>query len=160
MEDEFPEIEVEYYEGVPTSDEFFKTEFKSKKSTLLIFDDVYDSVVKSDAMSRAFKVYSKKMNFSIILTSQSYFERGAHASTIRSNIEAVITFENYGRLSLNKQVAEQLGYLNEYKYGREVFNYRHGYLLYNLSPHVPSRHFRVCSNIFGENGELPVFFTR
>ena len=159
MEHEFPEIEVEYHEGVPTSDEFFKNEFKSKRSTLLIFDDLYDSVVKSDAMSRAFKVYSKKMNFSIILTSQSYFEKGSHASTIRSNMEAVITFENYGRHSLNKQVADQLGYLVEYKYGREVFNYRHGYLLYNLSPHLPSRHFRVCSNIFGENGDLPTFYT-
>ena len=111
-------------------------------------------------MCRAFKVYSKKMGFSIILTSQSFFERGKHATTIRLNTEVVVAFENYGNFSLNSQIASRLGFSMEYKYAKEVYDEKHGYILYNLSSSVPTRNFRLCTNLFRENGEFPVFYCR
>ena len=127
---------------------------------MLIFDDLYDSIISSDVMCRAFKVYSKKIGFSMILTSQSFFERGRHATTIRLNIEIVVAFENYGNYAVNSQIASRLGFTNEYKHAREVYEQKHGYILFNLSSFVPSREFRVCSNLFRENGNYSVFYVR
>ena len=96
----------------------------------------------------------------MILTSQSFFERGRHATTIRLNIEVVVAFENYGNYAVNSQIARRLGFTSEYKSAREVYDQKHGYLLYNLSQFVPSRDFRVCSNLFRENGYFPVFYVK
>ena len=160
LENEFPSIEFEYHDGVPDCDEFFTKELKRNEKTLLIFDDLYDSIITSDVMCRAFKVFSKKIGFSIILTSQSFFERGKHATTIRLNTEVIVAFENYGNYSLNSQIANRLGFTSEYRYAKEVYDLKHGYILYNLSSYVPSRDFRLCTNLFRENGQYPVFYTR
>ena len=151
----FPSLNIKYIQGLPDETEWNQV----KPNSLVIIDDMYVECVNSEAASKAFKIYSKKRNFSIVLISQFFFDRGTYSSTIRNNIEYFTLFENHGNMSMNRMIAEKLGYIKRYKEAAQTaYDKRHGYVMISVSSKVPSSKLRVCCNFFAENNQYPSFF--
>ena len=111
--DEDLDIPIEYQPGLPTRPEFWKS---IENGTLCVIDDLYDKVgletfmtyhgqvisvqprkaAANATVANIFKVYSKKCGYTVIITTQNYFENWRHARIIRSNCEIVVIFKNYG----------------------------------------------------------------
>ena len=72
---------VEYLTDLPDI-KFFDT---VEKHSLLVIDDLWTEMCKNLDMVKAFKVFSRKMNISIIAISQSYFSGGDSGREIRNN---------------------------------------------------------------------------
>ena len=112
--DEDLDIPIEYQPGLPTRPEFWKS---IESGTLCVIDDLYDKVglkqlkyfiviicnlskihkaAANATVANIFKVYSKKIGYTVIITTQNYFENWRHSRIIRSNCEIVVIFKNYG----------------------------------------------------------------
>lgn len=154
----FPEIDVEYIADLPTYASFWS---EIKKDSLVCIDDLWSSACNNEHISNCFKVYSKKYRFSIAIVTQNFFEAGKYSQNIRQNSEIVCLFENYGNYLSNKSAVEKLGFGQLYQEAADyAYNHRYGYIMINKSPSLPSRKFRMCTNLFGEFSEHPftVFF--
>ena len=154
----FPEIDVEFIADLPTYASFWS---EIKKDSLVCIDDLWSSACNNEHISNCFKVYSKKYRFSIAIVTQNFFEAGKYSQNIRQNSEVVCLFENYGNYLSNKIAVEKLGFGQLYQEAADyAYNHRYGYIMINKSPSLPSRKFRMCTNLFGEFSEHPftVFF--
>ena len=65
--EKFPDIEIEYEEDLPTSADYWRS---IKPDSLVIIDDLWSLAANSEEVGKAFKVYSKKIGFSLIIVSQ------------------------------------------------------------------------------------------
>lgn len=112
-----------------------------------------------DVISDVFKVYSRKAGFSVFITSQYYFEGGREAVVIRGNCSHVLALENVVqpsyRITSNPDINKMFKEATKYAYRKP-----HGYVLVNLNSGVSDK-FRVCTNLFRENPDIPypLFFT-
>ena len=115
------ESPVNYHESMETPI-CYESGFPTKESvqsmprnSLLIIDDQYDEVLKSDLMSQVFKVISGKKDLSIIVVTQNYFQQGKYSRDIRNSCNYVGLFRNCGDSSLNKRVAHCFGLQKAYE---------------------------------------------
>ena len=58
---------MEYEEDIPTNTDYWRT---IRKDSLVIIDDLWSLAANSVDIGKAFKVYSKKIGFSLIIVSQ------------------------------------------------------------------------------------------
>ena len=86
------DVSVTYTEGIP-SERFFAS---IPPKSLVVVDDQYEESIGAYQIAKAFKVDRRHSNFSIILITQSFFERGKYAKVIRNNCEVFALFRNYG----------------------------------------------------------------
>ena len=63
----FPDIDVEYVADLPNYSRFWS---EIEKNSLVVIDDLWTSASNNEHVSNAFKVYSKKQGFSIIIVTQ------------------------------------------------------------------------------------------
>lgn len=63
----FPDIDVEYVADLPNYSRFWN---EIERNTLCVIDDLWASASNNEHISNAFKVYSKKQGFSIIIVTQ------------------------------------------------------------------------------------------
>ena len=98
-----PDLIVTYCPFIPDHD-FIKS---IKKNSLLVLDDVFDSAIKSRAISDALRIHSRR-KFSMILITQNFFDSGKHSVSMRNQLNAVVLFRNFGNCRTNRQVADQL----------------------------------------------------
>ena len=63
----FPDIDVEYVADLPNYSRFWN---EIEKNSLVVIDDLWTSASNNEHVSNAFKVYSKKQGFSIIIVTQ------------------------------------------------------------------------------------------
>ena len=169
----FHDVDIKYIQDVPNDDEWNSV----KSNSLVVLDDLFVEAVNSESCSKAFKVYARKRNFSIVVVSQVsthlpyvykfevnvafqyFFDRGPFSPTIRNNIEAFVLFQNHGCGQMNKQIADRLGYGKQFnEAAKTAYNNRHGYILILCTGNIPSNKLRVCTNFFSENNEYPTFF--
>ena len=110
-------------------------------------------------MIKAFKVFSRKKNVSLIVMSQSYFSGGEGGREIRNNVDCITLFENTGDVDLNSRIMRKLGYLKSYKIASSYMkNTPHSYLIINLSAKLENPIMRVGTNLFSENHKYVEFF--
>ena len=74
-------VNVEYITDLPDL-KFFDT---VEPNSLLVLDDLWTETCKSSDLVKAFKVFSRKKNVSIIAVSQSYFSGSHEGREIRNN---------------------------------------------------------------------------
>ena len=98
-----PDLIVTYCPFLPDH-EFIKD---LKKNSLLVLDDVFDSAIKSRAISDALRIHSRR-RFSMVLITQNFFDSGQHSVSMRNQLNAVVLFRNFGNVRTNRQVADQL----------------------------------------------------
>ena len=104
------ETPICYENGFPTKESVQSM----PRNSLIIIDDQYDEVLKSDLMSQIFKVISGKKDLSIIVVTQNYFQQGKYSRDIRNSCNYVGLFRNCGDSSLNKRVSQCLGLRKAY----------------------------------------------
>ena len=63
----FPDIDVEYVADLPNYPRFWN---EIEKNSLVVIDDLWTAASNNEHVSNAFKVYSKKQGFSIIIVTQ------------------------------------------------------------------------------------------
>lgn len=63
----FPDIDVEYVADLPNYSSFWN---EIEKNCLVVIDDLWTAASNNEHVSNAFKVYSKKQGFSIIIVTQ------------------------------------------------------------------------------------------
>lgn len=63
----FPDIDVEYVADLPNYSRFWN---EIEKNCLVVIDDLWTAASNNEHVSNAFKVYSKKQGFSIIIVTQ------------------------------------------------------------------------------------------
>ena len=63
----FPDIDVEYVADLPNYSQFWN---EIEKNSLVVIDDLWTAASNNEHVSNAFKVYSKKQGFSIIIVTQ------------------------------------------------------------------------------------------
>ena len=63
----FPDIDVEYVADLPNYSRFWN---EIEKNSLVVIDDLWTAASNNEHVSNAFKVYSKKQGFSIIIVTQ------------------------------------------------------------------------------------------
>ena len=63
----FPDIDVEYIADLPNYSRFWN---EIERNSLVCIDDLWTSASNNEHVSNAFKVYSKKQGFSIIIVTQ------------------------------------------------------------------------------------------
>ena len=61
---------MEYEEGIPTEPDYWQN---IKKGAVFVFDDLWAEAADSLQVSKAFKIWSKKHSFSIIIVTQVQF---------------------------------------------------------------------------------------
>lgn len=89
---EMEDVEVQYYEGLPSS-AFFST---IPKRSVVVIDDQYEESINAPQIAKAFKMDRRHNEFSIILITQSIFENGKYSKCIRNNSQILVLFRNYG----------------------------------------------------------------
>ena len=65
----FPDIDVEYVANLPDFSRFWN---EIERNTLVVIDDLWTEAVNNEHVSNAFKVYSKKQGFSLIIVTQVF----------------------------------------------------------------------------------------
>lgn len=147
-------MDVEFIADLPEDPAFWV----SLKDCLVVIDDLWKAASKLNVIADVFKVYSRKSNFSVFITSQYFFEGSQESVVIRNNCSHILALENVTNPSytitknprINKQFkdASRLAYEKPY-----------GYILVTLNPGLKSS-FRVCTNLFSESSSIPypVFF--
>lgn len=151
----FPTINVEYIAGMPDVSFFDKI----PKTSLIVFDDLWSEACKSPDIVKAFKVFSRKMEISMVIISQCYFGGGDGGREIRNNVDVIVLFENHGDANLNTRIMRKLGYIQAYK--QAVTNMRlnpYSYIVVNCSAKLSSNYLRVCSNLFCEKHPYIEFY--
>ena len=63
---QFHDIDIKYIQDVPNDEEWNMI----KPNSLVTLDDLFVEAVNSESCSKAFKVYARKRNFSIVVVSQ------------------------------------------------------------------------------------------
>ena len=71
-DERFPEKNIEYMNAIPDL-MFFNS---VPRNSLIIVDDLWTEACNSPEMIKAYKVFSRKMQLSLVLVSQSYFSGG------------------------------------------------------------------------------------
>ena len=66
----FPDIDVEYIADLPNYSKFWN---EIERNSLVCIDDLWTAASNNEHVSNAFKVYSKKQGFSIIIVTQVCF---------------------------------------------------------------------------------------
>ena len=66
-DEDFPSIDVEYEDDLPLSEDYWR---RIKKGSLVVIDDLWGMASNSEQVSKAFKIYSKKIGFSIAIVTQ------------------------------------------------------------------------------------------
>ena len=74
-------VNVEFITDLPDI-KFFEN---AEPNSLLVLDDLWSETCKSQDLVKAFKVFSRKKNVSMIVVSQSYFSGGDEGREIRNN---------------------------------------------------------------------------
>ena len=146
-------------DGLPST-KFFAN---IKKNSLVIVDDQYTDATKAPQIDRAFKIDRRHNKFSIILITQSIYEKGNICKSIRNNTEIFVLFRNFGDAKINKTLTSQLELKKRYlKCLEDASTVKHGYCVINNSPFINNEHMRVQFNIFGEFPEMgpyPLMYT-
>lgn len=151
------ESNVEYLTELPDA-RFFDT---AEKYSLVVLDDLWTETCKNPDLVKAFKIFSRKKNISMIAITQSYFSGGDTGREIRNNwyvqkqiiltdfSNLVTIFNNHGDRNLNRRILERLGYKEYYDKLKQDFIVGYHYVLLNLSASVPISQ-RVATNLFHE----------
>ena len=152
---EFPDIPIEYDSELPMDEDWWAT---VPKDTLIVIDDNWEIAANSSAIANTFKVFARHGRYSVIIVSQSYFERGPYSIVIRNNLNAIALFESSSNLDVNTRVAKTLGYSKEFKLAKKIYNkHPYSYVLFNVHPRCPKA-FRICTNLFSEHAPFyPMF---
>ena len=77
---EFEDLVIEYESDFPTDEDYWSS---IPKDTLVIIDDNWQKASNCEAVSNSFKVFSRHCKYSIIVVSQSFYEKGSYALVIR-----------------------------------------------------------------------------
>ena len=140
---DFENLEVSFHNELPDA-VFFNS---IKKDSLVVFDDDYYKLSNCDEFAKAFRVYARKFNVSIIAISQTYYEGQKHGRTIRNNCNIHILFNNYGDQKINLRAARALGFERQFKEAaKEAYNGSHGYIIIFTGPKVKNKKLRVQTN--------------
>lgn len=124
-----------------------------------MFDDLWSECTRSTDVVKAFKVFSRKKNVSLIIISQSYFSGGEGGREIRNNVDVIALFENHGDMGLNGRIMRKLGYYNSYKIAtKDLAQIPHSYIVINLSAKLQNKIMRVATNLFQELNKFTEFF--
>ena len=100
----FPILKILYLDGLPTT-RFFAN---IGKNSLVVIDDQYSDATRAEQIDRAFKFDRRHNRFSIILITQSIYEKGNSCKSIRNNTEIFVLFRNFGDAKINKMLTSQL----------------------------------------------------
>lgn len=145
------ESPVSYNSGIPDSN-FYKS---IKENSIIVFDDNFYDLTGDNEFVKAFRVYARKFNFSIIAISQSYFEGQKHSRTVRNNCDLHILFENWGGLGINLTAARRLGYETKFKEAaKEAYSKRFGYVMIFTGSDIQNDKLRVQTNFFSSTNNL------
>ena len=151
----FSDITIEYIPGIPDSS-FFQTILEN---SLVVLDDLWTESCKSPDIVKTFKVFSRKMRFSLIIISQCYFGGSDGGREIRNNVDVVVLFENHGDAELNTRIMRKLGYIKAYKEALSTLKSNpYSYLVVNCSAKLSNSILRVSSNLFSERHQYIEFF--
>ena len=126
---------------------------------LVVIDDLWKAASKMNVIADVFKVYSRKSNFSVFITSKYFFEGTQESVVIRNNCSHILAMENVANpsysITKNPRINKQFKEASKYAYQKP-----YGYVLITLSPGLLSS-FRVSTNLFLENQDIPFpfFFT-
>jgi len=143
-------VNVEYIAGLPDASFFTSI----PQDSLVVLDDLWSESCKSSDIIKAFKVFTRKMNISMIIISQSYFGGSDGGREIRNNVDVIVLFESYGDADLNKRIMQKLGYLKSYKEAAKMPRIPHSYIVVNCSAKLPHNFLRVSTNLFNEKHEF------
>jgi len=142
---EFEDLEVSYHNELPDAT-FFKL---AKENSLIVFDDDYYKLSNCDEFAKAFRVYARKYNISVIAISQTYYEGQKHGRTIRNNCNIHVLFNNYGDHTINLRAARALGFERQFKEAaKEAYQKNHGYVIIFIGPQVKNNKLRLQTNFF------------
>ena len=141
---------IEFYDAMPTEETF--AEFSD---SLVILDDMIDSVVNDSSMMKVFTERSHHQNISVIFMTQNIFHQGKTARTISLNTQYMVLFENARDRQQIKTLAKQMypdkwmSFMDRFKketakpYGRMIVDLRPGiaekdrFLTDNDCPQIP-----------------------
>ena len=133
---------IEFHKGLPSLNDLIHY----KGSTLLILEDMIDTLVSSVEYSTLYSVYSSHYNISIITTSQNYFQQGKYAKTMLRNQSFLVLFETRNdRMSAN-HISRQM-FPGEGRFVSNCFSW--------LSRNVENRVFRYLYIECSTNSPLP-----
>lgn len=105
------ETPISYERGMPNKSSILSI----PEGSLLIIDDQFDAIIKSELLSQFFKVISGKRKLSIIAVTQNYFQQGRFSRDIRNSSNFVALFRNCGDSTLNTRVAKCFGLKRAYE---------------------------------------------
>jgi hypothetical protein len=153
-----PNVEVSYYDGVPTD-----TVLDEMKPDIIVCDDLMVEISKSDQVADIFTKKSHHMNISIFFIVQNLFFQGKTMRTISLNSQYIILLKS----ARDKQQIAALGrqlYPTKSTFFVDVYNdatsQPFGYLLIDLHPSTRDN-LRLRTRIIPIKGELrPIIYEK
>ena len=152
---EYPFYDVEFISDLPDDPLFWA----GLTNCLVVIDDLWKRASKMSVIADVFKVYSRKANFSVFITSQYFYEGTQESVVIRNNCSHILAMENVANpsysITKNPKINKQFKEASRHAYMKPF-----GYVLITLSPGLMSS-FRVSTNLFSEDKDIPFpqFFT-
>ena len=104
-------IPVSYQVGLPSKDDLLSMD----ADTVVVLDDLYDLIVKSEVCDHLFRVFSGKRSISVIVMNQNYYTQGKYGRDIRNSANFTVLFRNCCDTSINKRVSKTCGLLKAYE---------------------------------------------
>ena len=122
------------------------------RNSLIIIDDQFDDVLRSNLMNQVFKVISGKKDLSIIVVTQNYFQQGQFSRDIRNSCNYVGLFRNCGDSSLNRRVAQCFGLKRAYEAAEKdsYENTVYPYFFIDQTQRAQLSSFRLYTDILGK----------
>ena len=144
---------ISFHEGLPTED--YVDKFSNGEHTLIVLDDLMNSVLHSEMAERLFTQGCHHKGYSVVFISQNMYQSGPRARTINLNATYQCLFYNVrDKLQMNC-LARQM-FPGKTKAFMEAYHdsttkHKFGYLFIDLSPHSEND-YRLRTSIFpGEN---------
>ena len=103
--------------------------------TVIVYDDMMESIVKSSDMEQMFTKFSHHKNCTVIYINQNIFCPGKHSRTINLNTHYLIIMRNPRDVNTMKVLGRQLGLGNAlHEAFMDVHKEPYSYLIVDLSP--------------------------
>ena len=139
---------IQFHEGLPN--EKLIDEYADGKHTLIVLDDLMNSVLNSELVERLFVQSCHHKGLSVVYITQNMYQPGQRARTINLNATYLCLFHNIrDKLQVNclgKQMYPRQTpmFMEAYE---DSTSKKYGYLFIDMSPHSDNE-YRLRTNIF------------
>ena len=151
---------ISFFQGLPQRSDI-EEYGREERHLLLVFDDLYQDIIRSRSLSDLTIMLSHHLNISSIFSNHNIFEQGRFSKTIATNLHYILLLTLRNKLQLATLSTQLFCYAKKSKHFLQVYEDHlrenpFSPLIIDLSPKSPGSRFMLRANIFAD--QYPLIF--